>query len=136
MWSRRVELNVTGFIHHACHYAEGLARFRSRIPVLPETAAGLKAVAQDRLRWLDGMFRAGPCLCGAHFSAADIWLHAWLGFDASVHQPFDRALPRIGPLFDHMATRPSADRSHQLLSAAAPPLPGAESCSDQASGIR
>lgn len=127
MWWRRVELNITEFIHNAYHYAEGLTRFQPRIPVLPEAAAGLKAVAQDRLRWLDGMFGSGPYLCGERFSTADIWLYVWLDFGDSVNQPFDRSLPRIGPWFDRMAARPSADRSRQLLSAASSPPPDAGS---------
>jgi len=114
-WWRRVELNVTEFIHNAYHYAEGLPRFESRIPVLPDAAAGLKAIAQDRLRWLDGMFGAGPYLCGERFSAADIWLYVWLDFALTVNQPFDRSLPHIGPWFTRMAARPSATLSQQLL---------------------
>ncbi len=70
-----MEFNITEFIHNAYHYDEGLARFQSRIPVLPEAAAGLKAIAQNRLRWLDGMFGDGPYLRGERFSAADIWLY-------------------------------------------------------------
>ncbi len=116
-WWRRVELNVTEFIHNAYHYGEGLARFESRIPVLPEAADGLTAIARDRLRWLDGMFGAGPYLCGERFSAADIWLYVWLDFALSVNQPFDRTLPRIGPWFERIAIRPSAARSRQLLQA-------------------
>lgn len=120
MWWRRVELNVTEFIHNAYHYAEGLQRFEPRIPVLPEAAAGLKAVAQDRLRWLDGMFGAGPYFCGERFSAADIWLYVWLDFAQSVNQPFDRSLPRIGPWFELVASRSSAERSRNLLQPPAP----------------
>lgn len=116
-WWRRVELNITEFIHNAYHYGEGLARFERRIPVLPQAADGLKAVAQDRLRWLDGMFGSGPWLCGARFTAADIWLYVWLDFGASVGQPFDRGLPHVGPWFDRVAARPSAERSRALLPA-------------------
>src|SRR5699024_5136262 len=54
-WWRRVELNITEFIHNAFHYAEGLERFRDRIPVVPEAADGLKRVARDRCAWLDAM---------------------------------------------------------------------------------
>jgi len=114
-WWRRVELNITEFIHNAYHYAEGLPRFTSRIPVLPEAADGLKAIAQDRLRWLDTLFGAGPYLCGERFSAADIWLYVWLDFALTVNQPFDRGLPHIGPWFARVAARPSASRSQQLL---------------------
>jgi len=117
-WWRRVELNVTEFIHNAFHYAEGLPRFTSRIPVAPEAAAGLKRIAQDRLAWVDGLFGAGPWLCGERFSAADIWLYVWLDFGAGVNQPFDRTLPKIGPWFERMAARPSAAASRALLAAA------------------
>lgn len=114
-WWRRVELNITEFIHNAYHYAEGLARFESRMPVLPEAAAGLKRVAQDRLGWLDGMFGTGPYLCGERFTAADIWLYVWLDFGQSVNQPFDRSLPNIGLWFNRIAARPSAELSRALL---------------------
>lgn len=114
-WWRRAELNVTEFIHNAYHYGEGLARFQPRIPVVPEAAAGLKRVAQDRLRWLDGLLGPGPWLCGERFSAADIWLYVWLDFGLAVNQPFDRGLPRIGPWFERVAARPSAAASRQLL---------------------
>lgn len=117
-WWRRVELNVTEFIHNAFHYAEGLARFEPRIPVLPEAAEGLKRVAQDRLAWLDGLFGTGPYLCGERFSAADIWLYVWLDFGVGVNQPFDRRLPKIGPWFERVAARPSAAASRQLLASA------------------
>ncbi len=114
-WWRRVELNITEFIHNAYHYGRGLKRFEPRIPVVPEAAAGLGRVAQDRLRWLDGMFGTGPHLCGERFSAADIWLYVWLDFGAAVAQPFDRSLPKIGPWFERVAARPSAARSRELL---------------------
>ena len=114
-WWRRVEFNVTEFIHNAYHYEEGLSRFESRIPVLPGAATGLKAIARDRLRWLDGMFGAGPYLCGERFSAADIWLYVWLDFALTVNQPFDHTLPHVGPWFALVAARPSAARSRPLL---------------------
>lgn len=123
-WWRRVEINITEFIHNAYHYAEGLARFEPRIPVLPQAAAGLKAVAQDRLRWLDGMFRDGPYLCGERFSAADIWLYVWLDFAQTVGQPFDRSLPRVGPWFERLDARASAGHSRQLLQRAGNDAPG------------
>ena len=93
----------------------GLRDLEKRIPVLPDAAAGLKAIAQDRLRWLDDMFGFGPYLCGERFSAADIWLYVWLDFALTVNQPFDRTLPNLGPWFARMAMRPSAALSQQLL---------------------
>ena len=114
-WWRRVELNITEFIHNAYHYAEGLPRFESRIPVVPEAAEGLKRVAQDRLAWLDAMFGSGPWLCGERFTVADIWLYVWLDFGQSVQQPFDHALPQLGPWFERVAARDSAAASRRLI---------------------
>ncbi len=115
MWWRRVELNITEFIHNAFHYAEGLPRFEDRIPVAPEAADGLKRVAQDRIAWLDTMWGEGPWLCGERFSAADIWLYVWLDFGNAKGQAFDERLPHIGPWFQRMAERPSAEASRELL---------------------
>ncbi|MBS0213767.1 MAG: glutathione S-transferase family protein [Proteobacteria bacterium] len=110
-WLRRVELNITENIHNAYHYAEGLARFRERIPVAPEAADGLKAVAQNRIAWLDGMLAGHAFLAGARFSSADIWLYVWLDFADSVGQPFDRSLRHLAPWFERIAARPSAAAS-------------------------
>lgn len=115
MWWRRVELNVTEFIHNAYHYAEGLRRFEGRIPVVPEAGNGLKRVAQDRIAWLDAMMGDGPFLCGDRFTAADIWLYVWLDFGNDVGQPFDRRLLRLGPWFDRMQARASAPQSREVF---------------------
>ncbi len=110
-WQRRIELNITENIHNAYHYAEGLARFRDRIPVAPEAADGLKRIAQDRLTWLDGMLDERIFIAGDRFTIADIWLYIWLDFAVSVKQPFDRRLSKITPWFDRIAERPSAVES-------------------------
>ncbi len=110
-WQRRAELAVTENIHNAYHYAEGLMRFRERIPVAPEAADGLKRIAQDRIAWLDRMLDGREFLAGTRFSVADIWLYVWLDFGTSVGQPFDRTLPNIGPWFERIASRPSANAS-------------------------
>lgn len=110
-WQRRIELNITENIHNAYHYAEGLARFRERIPVAPEAADGLKHVARDRTAWLDGMLDGHAFIVGDRFTIADIWLYIWLDFAGSVGQPFDRSLRNIGPWFERIATRPSAEAS-------------------------
>lgn len=110
-WQRRAELNITENIHNAYHYAEGRARFEDRIPVAPEAADGLKRVAQDRIRWLDGLLDNRPWLAGERFTIADIWLYVWLDFADSVNQPFDHALPKLGPWFARVAARPAASAS-------------------------
>lgn len=123
-WWRRVELNITEFIHNAFHYAEGLERFRDRIPVAPEAADGLKRVAQDRLAWLDRMLgEQGPYLCGSRFTAADIWLYVWLDFGNGNGQPFDHDLPFIGPWFERVDAKESARDSRHLLAQTQPENP-------------
>ncbi len=113
-WLRRVELNITEFIHNAYHYAEGVGRFKKRIPVAVEAANGLKAVAQDRIAWLDAMIGGRMFLVPDRFTIADIWLYVWLDFGITVGQSFDRTLPNIVPWFDRIAARPSATGSlHQ-----------------------
>lgn len=107
-WQRRVELNITENIHNAYHYAEGLPRFRDRIPVAPEAADGLKHVAQDRIAWLDSMIQDQVFLAGDRFTIADIWLYVWLDFAGSVGQPFDLDLLSIPSWFSRIAARPSA----------------------------
>lgn len=110
-WLRRVELNITEFIHNAYHYSEGIERFKTRIPVANVAAKGLKAVAQDRIAWLDGMMKGHEYLVSDRFTIADIWLYVWLDFGISVGQPFDRGLPNITSWFDRIATRSSASAS-------------------------
>lgn len=110
-WLRRVEFNITEFIHNAYHYAEGIGRFKARIPVAAGAAIGLKAVAQDRIAWLDEMMGCATFLVSEHFTVADIWLYVWLDFGISVGQPFDRSLPNITPWFDRIAARASATAS-------------------------
>lgn len=113
-WLRRVELNITEFIHNAYHYAEGVGRFKKRIPVAVEAANGLKAVAQDRIAWLDAMIGGRMFLVPDRFTIADIWLYVWLDFGITVGQSFDRTLPNIVPWFERIAARPSATSSlHQ-----------------------
>lgn len=107
-WQRRLELNVTENIHNAYHYAEGLDRFKTRIPVAPEAAPGLKYVAQDRLRWVDSAIGERDYMVGARFTVADIWLYCWLDFAASVKPPYDPSLTHIEAWFARMEARPSA----------------------------
>jgi glutathione S-transferase len=54
MWARRVDLNVAEPLANGYRFSEGLKLFENRTRCLPEAAAGLKLMAQDKLRWLDG----------------------------------------------------------------------------------
>ncbi len=117
MWTRRIELNITEHLYNGFRYAEGLELFRSRMRVLPEAADGLKAIVQDKLAWLDGLIAGRSWVVGDRFTIADIVLYAALDFGASVGQPLDPGLARVGAWFAHVAARPSASASLHPLAA-------------------
>ena len=48
--------------------------FENRIRVIPEAADGLKATAQDKLKWLDGQMGGKPFIAGDKLTMADILL--------------------------------------------------------------
>src|ERR1700738_1228832 len=87
MWTRRVDLNICDPLANCFRYAEGLKMFQNRIPCVPEAAPGLKKVAADRLKWLDGQMANKEFLCGSRFTMADMLLYFWLGLGAQVGQP-------------------------------------------------
>ena len=54
MWVRRVEWKIIQPMTDGFRFSEGLPLFKSRVHCVPEAAPGLKAIAQDGLKWLDG----------------------------------------------------------------------------------
>ena len=109
MWTRRVDLNICEPLANGYRYGEALKFFEKRIPVAPEASAGLKMVAQNRLKWLDGQMADGrEYICGKRFTMADIHLYGWLNFGNQVGQSLDRNNAHIAAWFDRIAQRPSA----------------------------
>src|ERR1700750_3326897 len=53
MWTRRVDLNICEPLANGYRYGEGNDFFKGRILTVPEASPGLKAVAQNRIKWLD-----------------------------------------------------------------------------------
>ena len=81
MWTRRLDLNICEPLANGYRYGEALKFFEKRIPVVPEASAGLKMVAQNRLKWLDEQMADGrEFICGKRFTLADIHLYGWLAF--------------------------------------------------------
>ncbi len=111
MWTRRVDLKICEPLTNGFRYAEGLPLFETRMRCLPEAAAGLKAIAQDGLRWLDPLIAGRDYIAGDRLTLADILLFAFLDFGASVGQPIDPALVHISRWYDRMKSRPSANPS-------------------------
>jgi glutathione S-transferase len=111
MWTRRVDLNICEPLANGFRYAEGLALFKDRMRVVPEAAAGLKACAQDKLQWLDGLMEGKTWIAGNRFTLADIHLYCFLDFAAGVGQSIDAKNTRVKGWFDRVAARPSAQAS-------------------------
>ena len=108
MWTRRIDLNIVEPAVNAFRYAEGLKLFRNRIRCIPQAADDLKAVARERLTWLDGLVGDKPFVGGAKLTMADIMLFAFLDFGKDVGQPLDSACKNLTAWFGRMKARPSA----------------------------
>jgi glutathione S-transferase len=111
MWTWRVELNITEPMANGFRYAEGLAMFKDRIHVIPQAADDLKAIAREKLAWLDGLMNGRDYLAGNRFTLADIVLYSFLDFAAGVGQPRDRALANVEVWFERVNARASAEAS-------------------------
>jgi glutathione S-transferase len=73
-----------------------------------EGAAELKAIARDRILWLDGQMTGRTFVCGDRLSLADLLLFAFLDFGASVGQPIPTEAAWVNAWFERMKARPSA----------------------------
>ena len=108
MWTRRVDLNICEPLANGYRFGEALKFFEKRIPVAPEAAPGLKMIAQNRLKWLDGQIAGKDYLCGKRFTLADVFLFGWLEFGNQVGQPLDPANSNIAAWMARVGARPSA----------------------------
>ena len=108
MWTRRIDLNIVEPALAGFRYAEGLKLFQNRIRCIPQAADDLKAIARERLAWLDGLVGDKPFIGGAKLTMADIMLFAFVDFLNSVGQPLDPACKHLTAWFARMKARPSA----------------------------
>lgn len=108
MWTRRIDLNIVEPMTNGFRYAEGLAMFQSRVHCIPAAAADLKAIAQEKLTWLDGLIAGRTWICGDRFTLADILLYAFLDFGQTVGQPLNADNKNIMAWFERAKARPGA----------------------------
>lgn len=109
MWTRRIDLNICEPLTNAFRAAEGRGLFERRIKLVgAEGAAELKAIAKDRILWLDGLMGDNAFVCGDRFSLADILLFVFLGFGGEVGQPIPDEAKWVKAWFARIAARPSA----------------------------
>lgn len=111
MWARRIDLSIVEPMANGFRYAEGLKLFKDRVHTIPQAADDLKAIAREKLAWLDGLMRGNEFIAGSRFTLADILLFAFLDFGRTVGQPLDAALQWVTGWFERVAARPSAAAS-------------------------
>ena len=108
MWTRRVDLGICEPLANGFRFSEGLPIFQDRMPCFPEASDGLKAMAKDKLEWLDKQLDGKQFLCGDRFTLADIHLYSFLNFGKNVGQPYDEQLANVHGWFQRVGSRPSA----------------------------
>ena len=108
MWTRRIDLNIAEPMTNGFRYTEGLAMFKDRVHCIPQAGADLKAIAQEKLTWLDGLIAGRDWIVGDRFTLADILLFGFLEFGAQVGQPLDPANANLTAWQARVAARPSA----------------------------
>ena len=109
MWTRRLDLSICEPMLNGFRYSEGLPIFQNRMIMIPEAAAGLKNVAQDRLAWLDQQMADGrQFIAGKRVTLADVFLYCMLTFGNGVGQPMSPDHTHIAKWYERMAARPSA----------------------------
>jgi glutathione S-transferase len=109
MWARRIDLYILEPMANAFRASEGRAMFASRMTLVgPEAAVELKAIAQEKLLWLDTQLQGRTWVCGDRYSMADILLLAFIEFGASVGQPMPAAATWLPEWHKRAAARPSA----------------------------
>jgi glutathione S-transferase len=108
MWVRRVDLNICEPMVSGFRYSQGLRLFENRMRCLPEAADGLKAIAQDKLSWLDGLIAGKPFIAGDRLTLADILLYCFLTFGVGVGQSLNPENKNVSAWYERMKARESA----------------------------
>jgi len=109
MWTRRIDLGIVEPMTNGFRATEGRRLFESRMRLLDaEGAATLKAIAREKLLWLDGQMGSNRFVCGDRFTLADILLFCFLAFGAQVGQPIPDEAGWVKAWFEPVKGRPSA----------------------------
>ena len=111
MWTRRVDIAIVEPLTNGFRFSDGLGLFKDRVHCIPQAADDLKAIAQEKLTWLDGLIAGRDYIAGDKMTLADILLFAFLDFGAAVGQPLNTNNKNIMAWFERMKARPSAAAS-------------------------
>ncbi len=107
MWCRRIDLNILEPMANGFRYGEGLKMFQDRIHCIPTASDDLKATAQEKLTWLDGLIAGRTFVCGERLTLADILLFVFLDFFAGIKQPLNENNKNVLAWYGRMKARPS-----------------------------
>jgi glutathione S-transferase len=108
MWMRRIDLGYCEPMANGFRATEGRPMFAPRFSLVSEGAgAELKALAAEKLLWLDGLMK-GDFVCGNRFTLADILLFCFIEFGAAVGQPMPAGAKWLPAWRERVAARPSA----------------------------
>ena len=108
MWSRRLDLQILEPLANGFRFSEGLPLFQERLHCIPAAADDLKAIAQERLTWLDEQMADKDFICGDRFTMADILLFVFLEFGVSVGQPLNESNKNLMGWYARVQARESA----------------------------
>ena len=111
MWTRRIDLNICEPMANGFRFSTGLPLFQNRVHCIPQAADDLKAIAAERLSWLDGLVKGRDFIVGNRITLADILLFGFIEFGAQVGQPLAASNKTLTAWRDRMAARPSAAAS-------------------------
>jgi len=102
MWVRRIDLQIIEPLTNGFRYSEGYELFKERLHLIPQAADDLKAIAQERLKWLDGQLEGKQYICGDRLTLADIMLYCFLNFGATVGQVINEENKNIAALYSKL----------------------------------
>ena len=108
MWVRRIDLQIIEPLTNGFRSAEGYEFFKERLHLIPQAADDLKAIAQERLAWLDKQLEGKEFICGDRLTLADIMLYCFLNFGATVGQPINEGNKNISALYAKLDSLDSA----------------------------
>jgi glutathione S-transferase len=111
MWTRRVDLYIVEPMLTGFRSSQGFNFFKDRMRLLPQAADDLKALAQEKLSWLDKLIEGREFIAGPRFTLADILLFCTMDFAATVGQPLNPDNANITAWFERIKSRPSAAAS-------------------------
>lgn len=107
MWTRRIDLQILEPLTTGFRYSEGLELFKTRMQTYPEAADGLKAIAQEKIAWLNEQMEGKDFICGSRFTLADVMLFCFLQFGETVGQTVNEENTNLISWYERIKERPS-----------------------------